>query len=734
MSDSSRREGLRFRVRSRLMTMIGLELISSDIVALTELVKNSFDADARFVAIRLTGDVDENGEIKAGTGALQILDDGHGMDDLTIVDTWLEPATGFRKRSTKTPRGRRVLGEKGVGRFAAAKLGSHLNLVSKRMGSDEVQIAVDWSAFEDENKYLDDIELELNTSPTGLFDPSGPIAVAWQDWAEGYLDAGPRPTDGQGTLLTVTRLRSAWTRELANDVMKSLSRLVSPFDDASEIANDFNIILDLPDRFGISGLVERPDVLQYPHYRLIADVGESGEATVLIDLRSGEQRDFKYALAMPDERDRLRSGPFEVRLNVWDRDMESLRALAGEADSTKSVRSILDAAAGISVYRDGFRVLPFGEPDDDWLRLDARRVQNPTQRLSNNQIVGYVLIGRDTNPELTDQTNREGLLESPALDDLRQAVRELLALLEAERYKIRPRRERRKRGGLLERIDLSELQSAVEAAVPKDSPVLDKVAEVQQHVDERIDRIGEVLARYHRLATLGQLVDRVVHELTQPILAIRQAAVLGTESLNDVNEESEEEGDHTARGKMYRYFDTIKTQVGVANAVVQRIVPFGGRRRGRPQQYKIEDAIGDALALMGEDIRSAGVEVDLPDTVHQVTLDSTEIQQVLVNLLSNSLHWLKRVRPSLRFIAIDVEKNADGALSLIVEDSGPGIPEDDRDYIFDPYFSTKEDGVGLGLTIAGEIVSDYYGGELELLSPGSLGGARFRATFRRRIE
>ena len=595
-------------------------------------------------------------------------------------------------------------------------------------------MTVDWSAFEDESKYLDEIELELDTVSVGLFGRNGPISEIWRNPARLFLDVDQQPMVDHGTLLTITELRSTWTPELVGDVQQSLSRLVSPFEDAEEIASEFNIVLELPEKFGLSGLVERSDVLQHPHYRLVGEVSESGIVTVLISLKNGDERVIDYELPRSDRQGELRSGPFEIRLNVWDRDMESLRDLARDTHSTRSVRSILDAAAGISIYRDGFRVLPFGERDDDWLRLDHRRVQNPTQRLSNNQIVGYVLIGRDTNPELTDQTNREGLIDGPALRDLRWAVRQLLGLLESERYKIRPRQERQPRGSLLQRIDLTELQRAIAAEVPEDSPLLEQVVEVQQYIDDRIERVGEVLARYHRLATLGQLVDRVVHELAQPIVAIRQAAVLGTESLDGVRGKDGSEIDQNVLGKLTGYFVSIVEQAGVANVVVRRIAPFGGRRRGRPQHYVIEDAIGDALALMHEDIQSAGVEVTVADAVHEVTLDGTELQQVLVNLLTNSLYWLKRVRRGSRFISIDVERKVDGSLSLIVEDSGPGIPEDDRDYIFDPYFSTKEDGVGLGLTIAGEIVSDYYGGDLDLLSPGSLGGARFRATFRRRVE
>src|SRR5262249_4988507 len=90
-----------------------------------------------------------------------------------------------------------------------------------------------------------------------------------------------------------------------------------------------------------------------------------------------------------------------------------------------------------SVYRDGFRVWPYGEPHDDWLRLDQRRVNNPVVRFSNNQLVGFVEISRDGNPDLVDQTNREGLIHNQAYEDLRRLLYFVLQILEAGRQRVR---------------------------------------------------------------------------------------------------------------------------------------------------------------------------------------------------------------------------------------------------------------------------------------------------------
>lgn len=726
---TSRRDGLQFRPRARLMTTLGLELISSDTVALTELVKNAFDADAQFVMIRITGEVSEDGSIEAGTGSIQILDDGHGMDETIINNTWLEPATGFRRQLSRTQRGRRVLGEKGVGRFAAAKLGTNLELTSKTQKDEEVQLKIDWSVFDDDNKYLDEIKFVLNMTDEGIFGRMRSISKIWQDNRK-HFSTKDKPAVDHGTLLTITGLRNSWTTKDVEDVYQALSRLVSPFKD-KYITSEFNIILDLPKRFDFrSGFIERLDILQRSHYKLSAEVDKDGHAIVLMELKNGEELAVNQVLYNQDQ-NILRCGPFEIFLNVWDRDRESLSDLASDLGNTKTARDYLDSAAGISVYRDGFRVLPFGERGDDWLNLDHRRVQNPTQCLSNNQIIGYVLIDRDKNPNLKDQTNRQGLIDGPAFSDLQDAVLQLLQLLETKRYKIRPRQERKFKGGLFDRIDLSELQNAVVSSVPSESQIPKMVADIQREIDDRFKSVGEVLSRYHRLATLGQLIDRVVHELAQPVVAIRQASTLGTEAIDRTSNQNVDKSQLLS--KLRSYMVTINRQTRVVNDVVRRVTPFGGRKRGRSQKYMIETAIHDAVALLREDIRSIGAEVRLPNTNHEVSLDGTEIQEVLVNLLTNSIHWLKQVRKGSRVILIEVERNDDESLSLIVEDSGPGVSESDRDYIFNPYFTTKPNGIGLGLSIAGEIVEDYYGGTLELLSPGQLGGARMCATLTRRV-
>ena len=724
------RKGLRFRPRARLMSTLGRELISGDTVAVTELVKNAYDANAGFVVVRISGDVDTDGTIAPDIGSVSVLDDGHGMDEGRIVDTWLEPATSFRRRADANPTGRRVLGEKGVGRFAAAKLGDRMELTSKVSGGEEVCIGLDWRDFDNDSKYLEDIELDLQVGGTSVFAPGGEAERVWRAQPDFGQGSPNLPAAGHGTLIKVRNLQSRWSLDLVNDVRRSLSMLVSPFAADRGIVDDFEICLDVPDDLGgHSGVVTSADLLKQHHYSLSAEVMADGTATVLLTLKDGSERELEFTMRNGDGSEELRCGPFEIFLYVWDRDPHSMRDLADHFGGRKLAKDALDSASGVSIYRDGFRVLPYGETGADWLRLDARRVQNPTLRLSNNQIVGYLLIGHDTNPSLVDQSNREGLVEGPALADLRGVVTNLLKTLETERYGFRPRRPKKPSGGLLKPVDLVPLRKAVFEAVPDDTHIQKIVDEAQRDFDDRLKRVSEVLSRYHRLATLGRLIDMVVHELTQPIFAIKQTTLLGVHRLEDIPDVPS----GNVRDELKTRFTRITNQAEVMNTVVKRIEPFGGRKRGRPHPFTIEEAISETVDLLAPQIASAGITMDLPESAHTVTLDSAELQEIILNLLDNSIYWLVKSRKKMKTIRVSVIRNDDASLSIIVEDSGPGISEDYREAIFEPYFTTKANGVGLGLAIAGEIVEDYYSGSLELLPPGPLGGAHFRATLRKRI-
>ena len=126
-------------------------------------------------------------------------------------------------------------------------------------------------------------------------------------------------------------------------------------------------------------------------------------------------------------------GPFSVEIRAWDRDREGLEPIAERTDqSITQIRRTLNAYCGVSIYRDGFRVHPYGEKGNDWLNLDLRSRQTPGKRLANNQIVGAIQISRDANADLRDRSTREGLVINTAYHDFQGWFMEIISLLEEE--------------------------------------------------------------------------------------------------------------------------------------------------------------------------------------------------------------------------------------------------------------------------------------------------------------
>lgn len=370
----------KMRVRARLINLIGEELISDEPVALVELVKNAYDADARKVEVRFEGD-------PGMPTRIVVVDDGIGMNLDIVLNAWLEPGTVLKKKDDRSPGGRLYQGAKGIGRFASARLGETLFLETRRVQTDEVvRVLLNWGRFTDES-YLDEIEVDYDV----VVDPKSPV----------------------GTKLTVETLReNAWTVEAFERLHARLSRLISPFDDV----DDFEIQLDLPGRPDLSGRVQPPELLLKPKYQLSGRLGSDGQFSGSLSV-DGVSRAIIRVLGRGDEVPLC--GAFDVELRAWDRDREGLEPIATRENlAISQIRKTLDAYCGVTIYRDGFRVHPYGERGNDWLNLDLRSRQNPVRNLANNQMIGAVRISREGNPELKDRSTREGMVRNPDIPTL----------------------------------------------------------------------------------------------------------------------------------------------------------------------------------------------------------------------------------------------------------------------------------------------------------------------------
>ena len=733
--------GSPLRPRARLLRTLGEELISNEVVALIELVKNAYDADATHVLIRFVG------PLEPGKGRIEVIDNGCGMELKTVQTAWMEPATPSKRVKIYTDKfKRRYLGEKGIGRFASSRLANELEVFSRTGNApQEVYSLFDWSQFEDESKYLDDILILWEEREPSEIKAGGIIDLLWKN--EKKMPSSKERE--HGTILRMTGLKQKWGDKQFEDLRRALARLISPKATKDE---DFVIEFDLPSEFfQFSSRVEAPEILKYPHYLVSGCISGDGNYNFHCEIRAdGVSSLFKgrflrvknakgrYELRgiegdeTPKDFQVINCGPLEVELRVWDRD-DLGNVIQKTNSSVKDVRRDLDAVAGINVYRDGFRVLPYGEPLDDSFRLDRRRIQNPTLRLSNNQIYGIINITADANRSLSDQSNRQGLQENQAFEDFRDVVWAVLSRLEEMRWAAkRPAKGEGKSikpiGGIFSGFDLKPISDYVSKNMPDDKVAKELFEKTEATLDRHLKEIQTVLSRYQRLATLGQLIDHVLHEGRQPIATIINEADLGMPDVKQAKQLVPE-----LASKLTLRLTTIRQQGDVLATAFRRMEPFGGRRRGRPAQLYLEEIIRDAFSVFEIDIQRLNINTILPDTQTLVRVDPAEIQEVIINLLQNSLYWLEQVNESKRKIIVKINRKTPEHIEILFSDSGPGVPHKDREDIFEPYFSTKPEGVGLGLAITGEIITDYYGGSLELLDSGLLSGANFIVTLRRRI-
>lgn len=713
----------RLRPKARLIRAIGDQLISSETVAVLELVKNAYDADAQFVLVRFVP------PLNVGVGKVQIVDNGHGMSLETMRGAWMEPATDWKRDRPRSEKfGRRVLGEKGLGRFAAARIADHFYVTSRREGENsESRVLLDWTEFDQKDRYLDEVQVLWEVTHPKDIVPHGPI--------ESILRRADLIDDGaydHGTVLSLELLRQAWTPDDFRGLQRALSRLISPFE--HDLPGGFSIFIEAPEGFGaFSGSVGPPEVFAHPHYVLEGAIDADGNCHLNVG-KPGALKEIQKRFVLKGERTPT-CGAFEIKLRVWDRDIDSIRSLAQVLGvGVREVRHDIDAIGGVNIYRDGFRILPYGEYGNDWIGLDSRRVQNPTLRLSNNQVSGYVFISAENNPLLVDQSNREGLFEHQATRDLRELLMYAIAEVENARYDERPRRPKSQHDeghqvGLFDGFDLSSVRDAASQRHPQDQELAKVIEENQRQISASVERVKTVLSRYQRLATLGSLVDMVLHEGRQPISCIRY-------DVDDIRKRLEraapEALPHLVAGLLTELKE-IDKNADLISAIFKKLDPFSGRQRGRPRSIVLENAIRQGVALLGKGITETGAQIEFPDSHTEVTADPADIQMIVKNLVDNSLHWLRQVPKGQRKIEIAVNRPSDGVVEIIVSDSGPGVADDDRDKIWVPYFTRKPDGVGLGLAIIGEIIQDVYGGELHL-TDGPLPGATFAVTLKRRVN
>ncbi len=398
---------LSFRVSSGLKNIIGKDLISDKYIAIFELVKNSYDAGARKVVVSFYDDENDGNVIR-------IVDDGKGMDYSDIINKWLfvaysEKNKRNQKKDYRDELKREYAGAKGVGRFSCDRLGAKLQLITTKKGDKYTHILdVDWNSFE-KNDADEFINIPVTYSATNS------------------------KTDDYGTIIIIKDLREEWDRDALLKLRRSLMKLVSPEMENAE--NPFDIFLDVPDekeaddyvvekyenasesergrinleRDTVNGKIVN-DILERINLRttnIDVIISEDGKIikTSLID-----RGKVVFTVSEKNRRYGLLSN-ISISLMFLNR--------SAKVNFTRQMGGVSSKAYGsVFVYKNGFRINPYGDPGQDFFGIDARKQQGYARFLGTRDIMGKILIHGDNEGFIETSSRAHGFINTPSVEML----------------------------------------------------------------------------------------------------------------------------------------------------------------------------------------------------------------------------------------------------------------------------------------------------------------------------
>jgi len=699
-----------FKPYARLMNIIGDQLITDKKVAVIEVVKNSYDADAENVHVRFfnlknygLGYLPENEQ-----PYIEIEDDGDGMTLEIIEKVWLRPATPSKfekkvRKQNETNKGRIIQGEKGIGRFAIHKLGEKIELFTKSKDHNEVKLEMDFTEFNPE-------KVDLFNQPTNIdFKLLENVDNIW------YENPIPEVIKKErGTLIRISHLREHWKESDFQELYKSIQRLIPPVDEnAKKLGIDFKQDFDIEiykdnSIYSSEDATTFKDVIERAQYKIIGTVSDKGILSFeyeskapqrviqkSINLFNKEELDkngydlysIKNGLKHTKE---LSCGEFKFSFYAFDLNKRDKLIITPAVE-----RFVKDNF--VFVLRDGVRVYPYGEKGIDWLNLDKlRSTVKAGQFISYNDLTGFVYISQKDNPKLKDASNRQGIMNvDGALDDFQNLVTAVTEILNTESKIDKQKLELKKRTFRESNDVLSKSFNSLKTSLEKinDREVLEKANSFLKTVENHNNLIKERMLTVEDLAGLGMAVEKASHDALTILSKMRgniRDFIVKAQKSNYHNEE-----------ELIELLSELDENLNFVYDEMQVIQPLFKNQRKAIQEISIYESIEKVIKYFRRDI-SGKINVKIiKDNDIKVKTNTGLVLQILINLLDNAIYWVNRNETKEKEIILKLNTKEN---TLIIADSGPGIREDAAPFVFDEFFSLKSDGRGLGLYIVKEIL------------------------------
>lgn len=689
MPDSTEHKAV-FRPRARLLELLGDQLIRHYRIALFELVKNAYDADSPSVDVLLK-DIQSKDK-----GLIEVCDTGEGMDLETVLNVWLEPASDHkakkRKQNIRTPLFNRLpVGEKGVGRFAVQKLGERALLVTRRAGHREIVLDIDWTVLT-RSHYLDDADVTVTERQPEVF-----------------------TGDSHGTLIRISGIKDNWTRGDVRRVYRSITAMVSPFTTQDRFDVRFRVE---PDRGWLDDLFSAEKAREYALFHFDFTLDDEGlswdykftpyaaikaDFPVLRDREKHVKKDESFEFfrfAHPEEEKRWKKrdmrknrislkdmgiGPVKGRFLVFDLDRE----VKGRLHDVQGLSQFLKEQGGVRVYRDGMRVYDYGEPENDWLGLDMRRVQTPAKLVSNNLILGEIHLDLATSTALQEKTNREGFVENEAYREFRYAVMSALTVLEAERKIDKDAmRQAFKTRKETEETGIDSPESAIDVLRKKvlEAGMADRLGTYVNRVERTYKEAHEVLMS---AVGAGLGLSLVFHEIERGVRGLVYALEHG-QSASKVTEMARQLAE-MLEGASFLVRKSEREALKASDLF--RYVAFSNRPRCEYHKIHLLNGFEN---LRDKDFSFKGSRRMLTAT--------------LTNLVDNAIHWINvsgKEGDNQRCIWVGPSHDLEGP-AIVVADSGPGL-QDPPEEVVKPFFTRRLEGMGLGLYYADMAMKAHNG-------------------------
>lgn len=708
-------ESYKIRPAGRHILTIGRDLIQDSYAAVVELVKNAYDADSSGVTIKFQAKSDRSGY------TIIVADQGHGMSRDTVIHKWMVPSTPDKLNRRRSPSGRIMQGSKGVGRYAASILGTDLLLETVTAEGEKTTLLVDWGTFEAAT-YLDDVEILIETA---------------------------KVSDPPGTRLTMTgdsELLREWDQKQFDKLRFELKKLVSPVSTviSDELNNDkFRISLEINGFLGVQDITET--VAPYPifdlfDYRIAGSIGADGKGTLIYSLQKARNTTEEKILF--DAGGSTGCGELVFDIRVYDRDVEAIESLIGRGLKDEAgnyvgklqARQLLNKYNGIGVYRNGFRIRPLGDVDFDWLKLNEQRVQKPSLRIGSNQAIGYVQIQSDDLSGLVEKSARDGLRENSAFTRLKEITKDVVAKLEERRFAYREKAGLSRPALKVEReferlFSFDALKKDIRSKLSRgrvDQKTAEEIIEIinrdAEDKNKVADDIRQTVAIYQGQATLGKIINVILHEGRRPLNYFRNQIP----NLRYWYESYLKTGDAGKLEPFMTNAEGIGQNAEVFVKLFSRLDPLAAVKRAAKKPLDLKKTIWNSLSVFDEEMKAhhVVVKVEGPDDF-RLSCWEQDIYAIFTNLVDNSIYWMSEKKAPKREITIKMITDGESLLHVDYRDTGPGIEPTliADEAIFNPQFSTKPSGTGLGLAIAGEAAMRNG---LELKAFESEQGAWFR--------